>query len=380
MPNCVSLTLEMMQRVSTFQKQVNEKHEVNENMLEKTFTAIYWLAKEEISNQKLIPLLELLEFLGVSELKYFQHRSRPSVQEMFITLGESIQEIILGRIRRAKSFAILADEAADVAVLQQLIIFPKYVNPDTGVAKTEFLATKCIDDPRGANAEVITDHILDTLKECDLEVRNLKSFFSDGYSVMTGEHSGVAARLKRVNKVLPNFHCICHRLALACADTGDSINYIVEVESLLKETWKFFENSPKRTSIFMKVQTELKDVALTERAKKIVGKKIRKACRTRWLSLEQNSVFETYAALLHTFQELKKDALAVGLLTKMKTVKFLGTIYILKEVVPCLTTLSKTFQAGALTFLHVGAAINHTQASLEAVKSSQSSLKKLQER
>ena len=51
-----AIKLEMMQRVSTFQKQVNEKHEVNENMLEKTFTAIYWLAKEEISNQKLIPL------------------------------------------------------------------------------------------------------------------------------------------------------------------------------------------------------------------------------------------------------------------------------------------------------------------------------------
>ena len=191
----------------------------------------------------------------------------------------------------------------------------------------------------------------------------------------------MAARLKCVNKVLLNFHCICHRLALACADTGDSIKYIVEVESLLKETWKFFENSLKRTSIFMKVQTELTDVALSERTKKIVGKKIRKACRTRWLSWEQsvNSVFETYAALLHTFQELEKDALAVGLLKKMKTVKFLGTIYILKEVVPCLTTLSKTFQAGALNFLHVGPAINHTQASLEAVKSSQSPLKKLQE-
>ena len=317
-----AIKLEMMQRVSTFQKQVNEKYEVNEKMLEKTFTAIYWLAKEEISNQKLIPLLELLENLGVSELKYFQHRSRPSVRGMFITLGESIQEIILERIRRAKSYGILADEAADVAVLQQLIIFLKYVDPDTGVAKMEFLATKCINDPRGANAEVITDHILDMLKECDLEVRNLKSFVSDGASVMTGEHNGVAARLKRVNKVLLNFHCICHRLALACADTGDSIKYIVEVESLLKETWKFFENSPKRTSIFMKVQTELKDDALTERAKKIVGKKIRKACRTRWLSLEQSvdSVFETYAALLHTFQELKKDALAVGLLKKMKTV------------------------------------------------------------
>ena len=115
------------------------------------------------------------------------------------------------------------------------------------MATTEFLATKCIDDPRGANAEVITDHILDTLKECDLEVRNLKSFVSDGASVMTGEHD-VAARLKRVNKVLLNFHCICHRLALACADTGDSIKYREKKASSRK--WKA---SSRKRGIFLRI-------------------------------------------------------------------------------------------------------------------------------
>ena len=74
-----------------------------------------------------------------------------------------------------------------------------------------------------------------------------------------------------MSTVFLNFHFICHRLAIACADT-DSIKYIVKVESLLKETLKFFDNYPKRNSIFIEVQTELKDVALTERAKKIVGK------------------------------------------------------------------------------------------------------------
>lgn len=375
-----AIKLEMLQRISTFQKQVNEKNEVNESMLEKTFTAIYWLAKE-IPNQKLISLLDLLENLGVSELKYFEHRSRPSLREMFITLGETIKEIIFQRIKQANSFGILADETADVAVLEQLIVFIKYVDSEAGEARTEFLASKCLDSPSGANAEVITEQLLNVLKECDFEVRNLKSFVSDGASVMTGVRNGVAARLRRINKVLLNFHCICHKLALACADTGDNVKYIMEVEGILKETWKFFEYSPKRTSIFMKVQTELHDLTLTHKAKKIVTKKIRKACRTRWLSLEQsvNSVFETCIALLHTFKELKKDALALGLFKKMKTVKFVGTIYILEEVLPCLSALSKTFQAGALNFSHVGPAIQHTQATLETAKSSQSPLKKLEE-
>ena len=123
------------------------------------------------------------------------------------------------------------------------------------------------------------------------------SFVSNDSSVLTGEHNAVAARLKHVNEVLFNFQD-----SLTCADTGDSIKYIVEVECLLTETSKLFENYPKHSGIFMKVQAELKNVVLTDRAKKIVGKKIRKACRTRCLSLEKsmNSVFETHAILLYT--------------------------------------------------------------------------------
>lgn len=121
------------------------------------------------------------------------------------------------------------------------------------MVKTEFLAIKGINDFRGVNVEVIIDYILDTLKECDLEVRNLKLFVSDGVSVMIGEYNGVVVRLKCVNKVFFNFYCICYRLVFVCVDIGDSIKYIVEVESFFKETWKFFENFFKRISIFMKV-------------------------------------------------------------------------------------------------------------------------------
>ena len=82
--------------------------------------------------------------------------------------------------------------------MPQLFIFMKYVNPDTEEVKT---VTKCIDDPRGANAEVITDHIFDTLKYCDLEVRYLKSCVSDSVSLITEQQNGLAARLKRVNSL-----------------------------------------------------------------------------------------------------------------------------------------------------------------------------------
>ena len=52
---------EMLQRVSSFQKEYEEKRDLNDVMLEKAFTAVYWIAKEEIANVKLILLLQLLK-------------------------------------------------------------------------------------------------------------------------------------------------------------------------------------------------------------------------------------------------------------------------------------------------------------------------------
>ena len=68
----------------------------------------------------------------------------------------------------------------------------------------------------------------------------MKSFLSDGASVMTGIHNGVAARLKRVNNVILNFLCICHRLALACCDTGNETEHIKEVEGILTQILEIF--------------------------------------------------------------------------------------------------------------------------------------------
>lgn len=58
-----------------------------------------------------------------------------------------------------------------------MYVFPftvTYVDPNDGEARTEFLATECLNSPSGVYLEVITGENLDVLKECDSEVRNLK--------------------------------------------------------------------------------------------------------------------------------------------------------------------------------------------------------------
>ena len=46
-------------------------------------------------------LLQLLENLGVSELKYLSQRSRPAVREMFLIIGEVLKEHYLEKINKS---------------------------------------------------------------------------------------------------------------------------------------------------------------------------------------------------------------------------------------------------------------------------------------
>ena len=259
-----------------------------------------------------------------------------------------------------------------MAVLEQLVVFVKYFDGELGEAKTEFLEMETITESEGANAEVITiyNKLVNMLDECNLLIQKLKSFVSDGANVMVGKNNGVAARLRRLNKLLLNFHCICHKLALACVDTEKDVAYIKEVAYTLSHAWNFFENSPKRTSTFVNIHSNLAETTFSDKCKKYVAKKIKKTCAIRWLSFDHSvqSAYENYVTLLQTFQELQKDPTALGLYKKMKKPKFLGALYILHSVLPTLSNLSKTFQTGALNFSHVAPAIKYTLSKLSEIR------------
>lgn len=209
------------------------------------------------------------------------------------------------------------------------------------------------------------------LDDSKLQLQNMMSIATDGAAVMTGKRNGLAAKLRSLNKKMISFHCVCHRLALSCVDANDEANYISVVETILRQLWKFFENSPKKSSKYLKIQLAYKSIAqITGAAKKKVLRKVRKSCRTRWLSLDHSveGVYLDFVPLMQTLQHFSEaDAIAAGLLSKMRTPKFIGAIYILNQVLPVLTTLSKTFQKGTINFARITPAIKATQSALDRI-------------
>ena len=105
------------------------------------------------------------------------------------------------------------------------------------------------------------------MEESEIDKLKLASFSSDGASVMTGKRNGIAAKLRSEIMSLINVHCICHRLALACADVCDSVTYLQQVEKILYQLWSFFDNSAKKSAAYAKAVLKVKLLNLSTREK-----------------------------------------------------------------------------------------------------------------
>ena len=104
--------------------------------------------------------------------------------------------------------------------------------------------------------------------------------------------------------------------------------------------------------------------------------KVKKPSRTRRLSLhvDVDAAFEEYEGIVNTLKEIQSDrassSLATGLLKKINDYEFLGTLYLLKHMLPNLSALIKTFQAGSLNFSRILPSINKCKTKIKEVAKS----------
>ena len=128
-------------------------------------------------------LLQLVECLGVTELKYFETRSEPTLRKMLILIAKTIVSDLVGKIKDSGVFGLLTDEVTDVSNICQLVTFIKYFDMEKG--KTETVFMDCSDllsfSPQASpDADTITSCLTVKFSELNLEITNLQAFVSDG--------------------------------------------------------------------------------------------------------------------------------------------------------------------------------------------------------
>ncbi|WAR15708.1 ZN862-like protein [Mya arenaria] len=264
-----------------------------------------------------------------------------------------------------------------------MVTFVQFYDRVDKDVKTVFLSIdNLLEEFDSANAQAITQIIIKTLTDFELETSRLAFFVSDGASVMTGRKNGVAAKLgAEVNSDMISIHCICHRLALACTDTLEEAAYFKQVQLFLVQLWKLFENSPKKLAVYFKAQTNIKSLQFTtDKSRVKASRRLKKTCQTRWLSFNSSvqAILKEYPAVLQALNELQSsDSASLGLLTKLRSFKLVSAVYILAEVLPHLDQLSKTFQLGTVALSQVFPTIQYTNEKLSQIANSMSPVKKL---
>ena len=170
-------------------------------------------------------------------------------------------------------------------------------------------------------------------------------FGSDGASTMIGRRNGVAAKLKEIVPWLVNNHCVAHRLALACSQAADAIPFMKKFKDIVSQMHRFYDYSPVRT-------VGLKEIQIILGASDL---RLKRASDTRWLSHDQaiTAIRKSLPSIITSLQKEateRNDAQALGLSKFICTYQFVASLYMMSDILPILSHLSRLFQKKSLDF------------------------------
>ena len=153
-------------------------------------------------------------------LKKHASYTSPQIQNEIIALaGAEIRDCILNNIRSAGWCSVMADESTDVATCEQMSICLRFVDQSSSAhpeVREEFVGFVKMDSTDAAS---ISEAILQFLRDCNLDIANLRGQGYDGASVMAGKVAGVSARILQQQLRAVYHHCRGHNLNLVIASS-----------------------------------------------------------------------------------------------------------------------------------------------------------------
>lgn len=254
-----------------------------------------------------------------------------------------LDDALIADLQRSPWFSVLVDESTDVAVEKHLAVYVRYISPDMRPVERFLQLTELTK----SDAATIHAVLREVLEDRGVSMHKLVGFGSDGASVMTGEQTGVGARLKHGNPYITTMHCIAHRAALAAQDVFCSVEYARWFDSVLGRVYSYFSRSGPRLQALAEVQQSMDLPEL----------RIPSVHAVRWLSRDNvvSAITRSYAALLKFFG----DEANSGSVTAVELVRDLGLtrhfvmVYFFHDVVHRAAVLSKLFQGSTFSFVKV---------------------------
>lgn len=284
---------------------------------------------------------------------------------MTSNLADSVKKTIYNDIQNSDFLGIICDESCDVTNLKQLIIYFTYVKE--GTAKTSFVTIVSIDDGK---ADTIVDAIKAVIQDLDVSIEKVVGIGTDGAAVMTGHKNGVAVKLQNSGATyLTQIHCAAHRVSLALSQAAKSSALVHDVEIILSQVYRFFDDSPVRASA----------LRLINEINENPNIKLKEPKQIRWLGLYEaiDAALKSYPGIVQTLEHLAERANDVnsvkskGLLKKLKSFNFVFLLSVVLDIIEPVKKLSSVFQYQNVNFSKIEPMVKCTIDALNDLKCNQ---------
>lgn len=258
--------------------------------------------------------------------------SKTSQNQLIEVCGSVIKEKILKDVKKAKFYSIIADEAADSAINEQMSLVLRYVNDQNDI-KEDFIGfIHCKDGLSGSD---LAGSLLERLKKLGLDVQDCRGQGYDGAGAVAGHINGLAARIKNINDKALYTHCHSHRLNLVICKSCQ-VQLVRNLIDQVGELTYFFGFSQSRKQILEK--------EIEHRCPEVNRKKLKDPGRTRWIEriIGLDTFQETYVAVFHALDKMsvnhekivnrETSAKATSFLKLISSFSFIVTLVITREI------------------------------------------------
>ena len=283
-------------------------------------------------------------------------------------VGDSIRNGIISEVKSTKYYSIIADEVTNAANHEELSLVFRYVHNEEN--REVFVEVERI------TGRMLGEAILNWLEAHYISPADMRGQCYDGASSMSGARSGVKAVVQEAAPKAMYCHCAAYRLNLSVV-SACSIQAFKNVESYIGEIARFFNYSAKRQRL---LDTSIEACDSTPNAKKL-----KDACRTRWVErIDSYAVFLLPAlhlcleAIVHPqlHQELGTDwswdgetiTKANGFLFQLQSSLFLVSFQILVQVLHILREPTIKLQLKAIDVVSTYKLVNKVVSRLKSMR------------
>ncbi|XP_068023059.1 uncharacterized protein C17orf113-like isoform X1 [Melanerpes formicivorus] len=300
-------------------------------------TTAYWMAKEEIPEEKFSSLLDLQKFNLCQALLAPEHSDlhQPgSVGEMQAAIAKVLHSEDRHRIKASPFVGLVVEETVDVLQRRSLALFTTTVCPCSGQTRAAFLGS--FELPAG-EASTVAGKVGEVVQSFGIPTVKITWLSANSASLLAEWPSPAGTVLGTLCPLLTELHCLAQGSSLLPAQGAASIEYLQQYESTLDAVYRLSSSFRGESSGLQELRSVLDLCEIDLGSPRAI----------HWTSVfpAVEAIDDSWPMLVLLLEsEAERSPVAHSLCEELKKFQFVAFTKILLDVLPVLQKLSCFFQ------------------------------------